>query len=185
MVELRLTDNEKGVLKFLIRDGRASCSDIARFLGITPQAVVKIKRKLEQMGIIKGYSAEVDCGKLGAQVFALICYNINMGGSKEGQEQVLRERMKADPFMLRLYRIPTGTECTHVGIFAFRNMDEMGEYVSRARKAIRRDHLEDNFRILKIHIIPFRSLLKDDAKGFLLKIVGELGGKPVLETPFD
>ena len=61
---LKLTRNEKTVLKSLIVNGRISDSEIAKKLGITAQAVGKIRRKLEKMELIKGYTTLVDYEKL-------------------------------------------------------------------------------------------------------------------------
>ena len=68
---VKLTNNEKKTLKLLLQNGRATDTDISQDLKITKQAVGKIRKKLEETGIIRGYSPEVDYGKMGISTFAI------------------------------------------------------------------------------------------------------------------
>ncbi len=66
---IRLTRNDKYVLKQLIGHGRISDSATAEKIGVTPQAVLKIRNKLEEAGIIEGYTPNVNYKKLGITHF--------------------------------------------------------------------------------------------------------------------
>jgi len=74
-----LNDNEKRVLKLLIADGRMSDKYISKKLKISPQAVGKIRKKLEKEEIIKGYCAEIDFKKIGITSFAIIYFDMLQG----------------------------------------------------------------------------------------------------------
>jgi len=67
----KLTENDKEVLRQIIDHTKIPDSKIAESIGISPQAVFKIRAKLEQLGIIKGYTPIIDFKKLGIQVMAL------------------------------------------------------------------------------------------------------------------
>ncbi len=60
-----LDEKDLRIVQILLGRGRASYTDIARELGISDVAVIKRIRKLEQIGVIKGYRAVVDPKKLG------------------------------------------------------------------------------------------------------------------------
>lgn len=57
-------DKEIKVLKLLVKDGRITYTGIAKKLGMSPAGVMKKVRKLEEFGIIRGYTALVDHSKL-------------------------------------------------------------------------------------------------------------------------
>jgi len=57
-------EKEIKVLRMLVDDGRITYTGIAKKLGMSPAGVMKKVRKLEEFGIIKGYTAIVDHTKL-------------------------------------------------------------------------------------------------------------------------
>ena len=50
----KLTEHDKAVLTKIIEKSKVSDSQIAKGMSISPQAVSKIRSKLEKLGIIKG-----------------------------------------------------------------------------------------------------------------------------------
>lgn len=60
-----IDDKDRKILELLRRNARASYSEIARVIGMSDVAVMKRVKKLEQLGVIKGYTAIVDPRKLG------------------------------------------------------------------------------------------------------------------------
>lgn len=68
----KLTENDKEVLRQIIEHAKIPDTKIAEDIGISPQAVFKIRNKLEDLGIIKGYTPIIDFKKIGIKVLALI-----------------------------------------------------------------------------------------------------------------
>src|SRR5438046_1395570 len=66
-----LDDVDLGILDLLVRDGRASQRRIAREVGMSPPAVAERIGRLERTGVIRGYRAELDRGRLG---FSMVVY---------------------------------------------------------------------------------------------------------------
>ena len=62
---------DKLILNELIKNARESASNIADYIGMSVPAVTERIKKLQDSGIIKGYSLEVDKEKLGMDVSAL------------------------------------------------------------------------------------------------------------------
>jgi len=58
-------EKEINVLKMLVENGRITYTEIAKKLGMSPAGVMKKVKKLEDAGIITGYTALVDHSKLG------------------------------------------------------------------------------------------------------------------------
>jgi len=61
----RLTDLDRKILALLQQEGRRSFADIGREVGLSTPAVKRRVDRLEAAGVIRGYTAIVDVGKLG------------------------------------------------------------------------------------------------------------------------
>lgn len=66
------TSTEDRILAALERDAQASYADIAEAAGVSKPTVRKYINKLEDEGVIVGYSADVDPKKLTGQSIALV-----------------------------------------------------------------------------------------------------------------
>ncbi len=60
------------ILGELQKDGRASYADLARAVAMSPSAVAERVRRLEETGVIAGYRATVDPGRVGLDVMAFV-----------------------------------------------------------------------------------------------------------------
>lgn len=60
------------ILGRLVRDGRASFSQIAAEVGLSAHAVAERVRRLEQRGVIRGYAAKLDQSRLGRTLAAYV-----------------------------------------------------------------------------------------------------------------
>jgi len=64
------------IIDLLQRDGRATQLELSRSVGLSQPAVAERIRKLEERGIITGYTARVDASKLGKDITAFIGVSI-------------------------------------------------------------------------------------------------------------
>ena len=76
----RLDGIDKQILGMLLDDSRITLSHISKKVGISSPAIRERMRKLEQEGIIKGFSTIVDYKKLGLGLTAFI--GLSMDESK-------------------------------------------------------------------------------------------------------
>jgi Lrp/AsnC family leucine-responsive transcriptional regulator len=60
------------ILACLQANARTTNADIARQLGMAPSAILDRIRKLEQRGVIQGYTARIDAGAIGLGLTAFI-----------------------------------------------------------------------------------------------------------------
>jgi Lrp/AsnC family leucine-responsive transcriptional regulator len=65
-------DVDRALLAALVRDGRASYTDLAERVGLSVSAVHQRVRRLEQRGLIKGYRAMLDAKALGLPLTAFV-----------------------------------------------------------------------------------------------------------------
>ncbi len=72
MTGVVLDDLDRRLLSLLAADGRRSYADLARDTGLSTSAVHQRVRRLEQRGLITGYSATVDATALGLPLTAFV-----------------------------------------------------------------------------------------------------------------
>ena len=175
---MKLTRNERKVLRLLIEDGRASDADLARDVKITPQAVGKIRKKLESEGVIKAYSTIVDYEKLGITVLAIVLFKFTSEARKTllTEEDIL-ERVKGEN-IINFYRLPEG-DFTHIVTYGFRNLEELDYYFHILQTE--RGHISE---IKKLFILSAKSVRKNSDRELMRKIIEEAGNmKPPRPRP--
>ena len=85
----RLDGIDNQILNMLLMDSRTPLSHISQEVGISSPAIRERIKKLEQEGIIKGFSTIIDYKKLGLSLTAFI--GLSMDDSKCCQEDVFVE----------------------------------------------------------------------------------------------
>lgn len=101
-----LDDVDRRILALLQRDGRMTNAAIGTEVGLTAPSVFERVRKLEQRGVIRGYTALVDAAALGKTLTALIRLTVQ---ADEKYDRGLRG-IAADPDVLELYNV-AGEDC--------------------------------------------------------------------------
>ena len=67
-----MEDTDRAIVRALTEDGRLSYTDLAERVGLSVSAVHQRVRRLEQRGIIKGYTARIDYEALGLPLTAFV-----------------------------------------------------------------------------------------------------------------
>ncbi len=89
------------IVDMLQRDGRATQLEISRSVGLSQPAVAERIRKLEERGVILGYTARVDASQLGKDITAFIGVNIEHPKYFEG----FAKKVMALPEVLEAHRV--------------------------------------------------------------------------------
>ncbi|SDQ56059.1 Lrp/AsnC family transcriptional regulator [Flagellimonas zhangzhouensis] len=92
------------ILGLLQQNARESFAHIGRKVGLTPPAVAERVKKMEDLGIIEGYGANISYGKVGYQLKAIIMLRAFMGKLKP-----FLDKVKNFQEVVNCYRI-TGNE---------------------------------------------------------------------------
>jgi Lrp/AsnC family transcriptional regulator, leucine-responsive regulatory protein len=176
----KFSKNELGVLRFLLTDGRMSRSEIGRRLGLTSQGVGKIQNKLEQEGIIRGYSVSVDYEALGIGVFAVALFRFKSGAWSRFEKEDVQQRVKG-PHLIRFYHFSEG-DVTHMVVYGFRTLKELDNYFHVLQTE--RGHVSE---LKKLYVLSSDSVLKDSPNELLLKAIDEYGSEKLArpETPIN
>lgn len=69
---MELDRYDRRILEELQKDGRISNQELAERIGLSPSPCLRRVRTLEESGLIRGYHALLDAGKLGLSLMALI-----------------------------------------------------------------------------------------------------------------
>jgi len=103
---VRLDDTDWQLLGELQADGRLSFKELARRVHLSPPAVAERVRRLEQAGIITGYTAQVDPARAGQPLLAFIELRCRLGNC------LLRTTSSEDyPELVEIHKL-SGEHCT-------------------------------------------------------------------------
>lgn len=108
--EKLLDETGQALLSELLANARIPFSELGRKVGLSAPAVAERVRRLEDAGIIRGYRAEVDLGKLGLPLQAYIRISV--------------ENTRDDAFLKKIGQLPevhacdrvTGTDCYFIKV---------------------------------------------------------------------
>jgi Lrp/AsnC family leucine-responsive transcriptional regulator len=117
-------DTDWRILEELQRDGRASYAELARAVSMSPSAVTERVRRLEQAGIIKGYTAVVDVERLGFAIMALVRLRYPTGNYRP-----FHDMLRRTPEVIEAHHV-TGEDCFVLKVLA-RSMRHLEETTGR------------------------------------------------------
>lgn len=167
--DMKLTKNEKRMLKLLLEDAKISDSAIAKRLKISNQAVGKIRRKLEG-SIIESYTVNLNYSRLGINAFAIALAKITDIGLAKGEEKV-EGALLSTPHVIQILRLPHGSY-THALVYGFRDIAELDEFFhSPEQKRILHNYIENK----ELFTFSHNSFVKNSPNLLFHKIIDELG----------
>ncbi|WP_328403162.1 Lrp/AsnC family transcriptional regulator [Streptomyces sp. NBC_00390] len=108
------------ILQALQAQGRASFAELARAVSMSASAVTERVRRLEEVGIIKGYTAVVDHERLGLPILAFVRLRYPNGNYKPFHDLV-----ETTPEILEAHHV-TGDDCFVIKV-ATRSMNHLEE----------------------------------------------------------
>jgi Lrp/AsnC family transcriptional regulator, leucine-responsive regulatory protein len=100
---------DRHILRLLREDGRMSHSAIAKAVGLSGPAVHDRVRKLEQRGVIAGYTAVLDAYQLDRYHAAFVMVTLSEGDEFAADEPIIA-RICEEPDVLEFHRI-AGEDC--------------------------------------------------------------------------
>ena len=100
---------DRRILQLLRQDGRMSHAAIAKEVNLSGPAVYERVRKLEQRGIIAGYSVVFDADRLDRSHVAFILVTLSEGNEFVGDEPIVA-RICEEPDVLEFHRV-AGEDC--------------------------------------------------------------------------
>lgn len=151
---MNMTKNEKKIIKLLLDNGRISDVEMAEKLKISCQAVGKIRKKLEESGIIEGYFCNLNFEKMGINMFCVAL--IKLKGNfweKLGEDKAI-ETLKNIPATI-FSCMPSSSDISIISVYGFRDAKEMDKYSYLAKT-----RLYEYGEIVRIYPFSPHDLLK-------------------------
>lgn len=118
-----LDELDKRIIEELCISSQGSYRQIAKRLGVHPTTLIQRVKNLEELGIIRGYRANVDYLKLGYEFMALVHIYV------EGDVLDVQGKIKAMDNVLAIFDV-TG-ECDSIAWVACKSRNEFSELIKR------------------------------------------------------
>ena len=161
----KLTENDKGVLRKIIEHSRIHDSKIAEDIGISPQAVFKIRSKLEKLGIIKGYTPIIDFKKIGIHVLALLVIRLKPDVWNRYSDDLVSERISKIPYIISAYRV-ADAQASHILLIGFRDTTQKENYIAQIQIKHRNE-----IEIKEIYTFSVDKIITQNPIGLLNEII--------------
>jgi len=138
-----LDETDLRILELLRRDGRLSIREIAREISKSPTATYTRIKRLESLGVIRGYTALIDYSKLGFGVNALTLLQV------DGAHIVEVEKLLAsEPNVKAVYDV-TG-EYDVAFISTFRSVEELDNFI---KKLLRNPYIKRSVTSIILRVV--------------------------------
>ncbi|MEU5402250.1 Lrp/AsnC family transcriptional regulator [Streptomyces sp. NPDC005963] len=112
MADDSLDETDMRILEALQKDGRASYAELARAVAMSASAVTERVRRLEESGVISGYSAVVEPERLGLGILAFVRLRYPTGNYKP-----FHDLLATTPEILEAHHV-TGEDCFVLKVLA-------------------------------------------------------------------
>jgi DNA-binding Lrp family transcriptional regulator len=147
---MTLNKTDKKILESLLEDARFSSRQIAKKIGVSVGTVLSRIKKMEDRGLIKGYSAILDQEKLGYQLTVLTEITVSKGKLVEMEKEIAKSAN-----VCGVYDITGLTDA--VIIAKFKSREELGKftkyllslpYLERTNTHVVLTTIKENFTLL-------------------------------------
>jgi DNA-binding Lrp family transcriptional regulator len=147
---MELNETDKKILKNLLDDARFSSRQIAKNVGVSVGTVLSRIKRMEENGLIKGYSAILDHEKLGYELTVVTEITVSKGRLVEMENEIAK--------MSGVCGVYDVTGLTDAVIIAkFKSREDLGKftknllalpYVERTNTHVVLAAVKENFRLL-------------------------------------
>ncbi|MCL2358543.1 Lrp/AsnC family transcriptional regulator [Candidatus Bathycorpusculum sp.] len=147
---MELTETDIKILKGLLDDARFSSRQIAKNVGVSVGTVLSRIKKMEDEGLIKGYSAILDHEKLGFQLTVVTEITVSKGKLVDTENEIAKI-----PNVCGVYDVTGLTDAIIVA--KFKNRGDLSTftkklltlpYIERTNTHIVLTTVKENFRLL-------------------------------------
>ncbi len=147
---MELTETDKKILKNLLEDARFSSRQIAKNVGVSVGTVLSRIKKMEDAGLIKGYSVILDHEKIGYELTVVTEITVSKGRLVEMENEIAKV-----PGVCGVYDVTGLTDAVIIG--KFKNREDLGRftkhllalpYIERTNTHVVLTTVKENFRLL-------------------------------------
>jgi len=147
---MELNETDKKILKNLLDDARFSSRQIAKNVGVSVGTVLSRIKRMEENGLIKGYSAILDHEKLGYELTVVTEITVSKGRLVEMESEIAKM-----PGVCGVYDVTGLTDA--IIIAKFKSREDLGKftkhllalpYVERTNTHVVLATVKESFRLL-------------------------------------
>jgi DNA-binding Lrp family transcriptional regulator len=147
---MELSETDKKILKNLLEDARFSSRQIAKNVGVSVGTVLSRIKKMEDGGLIKGYSVILDHEKIGYELTVVTEITVSKGRLVEMENEIAKV-----PGVCGVYDVTGLTDAIIIG--KFKNREDLGKftkhllalpYIERTNTHVVLTTVKENFRLL-------------------------------------
>ena len=144
---------------------KLSDTTIAGSMKLSQQAVNQIRSKLENLGVIKGYSPIIDFEKIGITVIILIGIRLTHKVWENKKEWEIEQNLKKIPFIFEAYRI-AGQDISHVLCMGFKDDIQKDKFIKKLQTIY-----EDQLNLKWSYSFSAKDIILQDQLGLLYQII--------------
>jgi DNA-binding Lrp family transcriptional regulator len=147
---MELNETDKKILQNLLEDARFSSRQIAKNVGVSVGTVLSRIKKMEDAGVIKGYSTILDHEKLGYELTVVTEITVSKGRLVEMENEIAK-----NPNVCGVYDVTGLTDALIIG--KFKSREDLGKftknllalpYIERTNTHVVLTTVKENFRLL-------------------------------------
>jgi DNA-binding Lrp family transcriptional regulator len=147
---MELNETDKKILKNLLEDARFSSRQIAKNVGVSVGTVLSRIKKMEDLGLIKGYSVILDHEKIGYELTVVTEITVSKGRLVEMEAEIAKM-----PGVCGVYDVTGLTDAVIIG--KFKSREDLGRftkhllalpYIERTNTHVVLATVKENFRLL-------------------------------------
>jgi DNA-binding Lrp family transcriptional regulator len=168
---MKLTNNEKTVLNELIINPKITNKELAERLRISVQGIGKIKKSLNNKGVINRFETILDYEKLGIKCFALTLVKIMPKAFRKHKKDI--KEIFSHPNIILLINVPQ-TAITNIILFGFRDVTEYSTFFR-----LLQSRLPGLIEIKDSYVFSNESFTKNSNADLFMKVIEELGKEKI------
>ncbi len=141
---IEIDDKDLKILQALSIDSRLSYRQLSKRIGLSVSTIISRIKRMEELGIIKNYTIEVDMEKLGFKLPVIVDIRVLKGKLFEVEEEIAKH-----PNVLAVYDITGDFDVAVLAVF--RERDELDKFVKMLQrmKYVERTHTKLILNIVK------------------------------------
>lgn len=151
-----ITDQDKEILTKLQANGRMPMVELAGRINMSESTCLRRTKSLEEVGIIKGYTALLDAEKAGFDVMAFVQVSINQ--NTEAAFDSFKTAVRASPYILECYSLSGPYD--HLMKVVARNNKELSHFILKTLKTF--PEIRDAQTLFVLHEVKHTTALPMD-----------------------
>lgn len=161
----KLTKNDRTVLKKILDIKKIPDSDIAKSMQLSPQAIFKIREKLENCGIIQGYMPIINFKKVGINIMTILIIRLSPSMWNKYSDDQISDKISKAPYVIDAYRVADGN-ASHILLLAFRDVDQKERYIRELQTKF-----ADEIVINNVYSFSVNKIISHSPLGILHEII--------------